>query len=183
MRNGIQICRPVGSPAIVVAGSGAQTASIVGQGSVDFANASSLSLNGVFSNLFDSYLIDISGVATTEANIQIRLRLAGVDSSTGYVYQQVFADGTSRTGQRQTSTAPFTGYFAAVLRSGNTVYVYGPNLAQATAGRVVNSSARTNAAIIDYAWTHSETVAYDGFTIFPQSGTFTGLISVYGLVN
>jgi hypothetical protein len=177
--NGLELITPT---SIVVTGSGS-SATINAGGSVTFTTAATLSLNGVFTSDYDNYVIDMRGSGTTEANTQIRLRLAGTDSSTGYTYQQLFADATSVTGSRFTSTAPFSGYISAVQRSGDNIYIYGPALAQPTAGRNVNAAGRSSAAIVDYAWTHSVSTAYDGLTLFPQAGSSTGLIKVYGLAQ
>ena len=68
-------------------------------------------------------------------------------------------------------------------RGGDTIYVYGPALAQPTASRNVNAGAQSNAYIGDRAAIHSLSTAYDGLTLFPASGTFDGLVSVYGLVG
>lgn len=188
MRNGLKICRPTGSPAIVVAGSGSQTATIVGHGSVEFANASSLSLNNVFTSEFDNYMIVFRGVSTLNENIGVRMRLSGTNNeTTTYTKQQLFANGTSVSGQRLSGvnyTYAWSGYASSAQRSGFTLYLYGPSLAQPTAGRGVTAAGLSNASIVDYAWTHSVSTAYDGITIFPTTtGLFAGLVSVYGLVD
>jgi hypothetical protein len=62
------------------------------------------------------------------------------------------------------------------------MHIYGPGLAQATAGRVVNPASGILATLemTDYAWTHSTATAYDGFTLTPTSGNVTGNVHVFG---
>ena len=178
--NGIRLITP---SSVAVTGAGS-SATINAGGSVTFSTAATLSLNGVFSSTYDNYMIAMRGVETTNNNVSIRMRATGTDATgTDYVYQQLFASSTTVSGQRQTAqSGAWTSYLATAQRSGNTIYVYGPNLAQPTAGRLVNAAGLSNAAIVDYAWTHSLSTAYDGFTLFGMTSA-TGLIKVYGLVQ
>lgn len=178
MSVGMVIMRPT---SIVVAGAGS-SASVRAAGGVEFASATSLSLNGVFTSTYDDYMIVMRGAETTNNNVSIRMRAAGSDATgTNYVYQQLFASSTTISGQRQTAqSGAWTSYLATAQRSGNTVYIYGPNLAQPTAGRLVNAAGLSDAAVIDYAWTHSLSTAYDGFTFFGTTSA-TGIVTVYGL--
>lgn len=158
------------------------SASIVGLGSVDFSAVTSLSLNGVFSAGYDNYMVVLRGADTANSNVAIRMRGSNTDATgTNYVYQQLFGNSTTVSGQRLTAqSSAWTGYLSSSQRSGNTVYIYGPNLAQPTAGRVVNVAGLNNAAIVDYAWTHSLSTAYDGFTFLGLT-SMSGSVAVYGL--
>jgi hypothetical protein len=182
MRNGIRICKPTGSPAIVVAGSGSQTATIVGQGSVEFANATSLSLNGVFTSAYDNYMIVVRNTASAGERFEFRLR-AGTDASgSNYVRQSLNADSTAISADRATMTS-FNLQLVGTSPNGWLSYWYGPNLAQPTAFRGVSVSSRSSGYIVDQAGTHSLATAYDGFSMIAVSCNITGLVSVYGLVN
>ena len=161
------------------------SADIVGLGSVDFSAVTSLSLNGVFSAEYDNYMINMRHVSSGDGvNLRFRLRFSGTDESAAndYVFQSLVANSTTVSGARGTTdTFGLIGGSDDNQRSGSTLYIYGPNLAQPTAARVVNVSGFSNAAIVDYAWTHDLSTAYDGFTVFPPSGTITGNVAVYGL--
>jgi hypothetical protein len=185
MRNGMKICRPTGSPAFAVAGSGSQTAAIVGQGSVEFANATSLSLNGVFTSEFDNYMIAIRCVDSGTKTLRMRLRGSGTDNSTAssYVAQRLRAASTSVSGSRTTSNIADLTDLGLNNRSGLQVFLYGPNLAQPTAVRSITINGDNGGNINDHAFTHNQSVAYDGCSLIMSSGTMTGLVSVYGLVN
>jgi len=189
----MKICRPTGSPAFAVAGSGSQTASIVGQGSVEFANATSLSLNGVFTSEFDNYMIVTRFISSNNnrRRVGVRFRLAGSDNSTAssYVSQLLFVptaggDGTVISASRVTSNqGTFYRDETDSLAQGVTSFVYGPALAQPTAWRSVQVAASSGAGIEEAAGTHDQSTAYDGFSIIAEAGNWTGLITVYGLVN
>jgi hypothetical protein len=191
--NGIRICKPTGSPAFAVAGSGSQTAAIVGQGSVEFANATSLSLNGVFTSQFDNYMIVTRFISSNNnrRRVGVRFRLAGSDNSTAnsYVSQLLFVptaggDGTVIGASRVTSNlGTFYRDETDSLAQGVTSFVYGPALAQPTAWRSVQVIASSGAGIEDPGGTHNVSTAYDGFTIIAEAGSWSGLVSVYGLVN
>jgi hypothetical protein len=180
MSVGMVIMRPT---SIVVAGAGS-SASVRAAGGVEFATATSLSLNGVFTAAYDDYMVVVRfSHASTNSNIIYRLRAAGTDATgSNYTYQLLQAASTTITGERSTTTA---GYFADgsnTQRDGFTAYLYGPYLAQPTASRGISASGRSSAQIVDFATTHSLSTAYDGVTIYPQqAGGFSGLVTVYGL--
>lgn len=178
MSVGLHIMRPT---SIVVAGGGSETASIRADGGVDFASATGLSLNGVFTADYDNYLISIRGVETTNNNLAIRMRASGTDATgTNYVYQQLFGSSTTVSGQRLTAqSSAWTGYLSSAQRSGGTIFLYGPNLAAPTAGRVASAAGLSSAAIVDYAWTHSLSTSYDGITLFGMT-SMSGMVTVYG---
>lgn len=178
MSVGLVIMRPT---SIVVAGTGS-SASIRADGGVDFTSATSLSLNGVFTADYDNYMINIRHSATDSAACFTRLRASGTDATAAnYTRQYLYAAGSVIAAARGTSqTAFFTGVSSPTQRSGTQQFLYGPNLAQATAMRDVNVSGIDSAVFEDHACTHSLSTAYDGITFFPASGTITGMITVYG---
>jgi len=161
------------------------SASINAGGSVTFSGVTSLSLNGVFSSLYDNYIIDIRCVDDGTKQLRIRMRLAGTDNSTAssYVDQRLRASSTSVSGTRTTSNIANIFDNSATQRSGLQLFMYGPALAQPTAGRTVTVGGASSAEIADHAWTHNQSTAYDGCSLIMASGTFTGLVKVYGLVQ
>lgn len=162
------------------------SSSINANGSVTFSSCETLSLNGVFTSEYDNYMVVCRSLrgGTAVDSIYGRLRVSGTDNSTAssYVYQYVYASGTTVAGARTTDNK---GYFYAsgsTQRSGFSSYIYGPNLAQPTAVRTVGVSGYLDAYLEDQAFTHNQSTAYDGFTMLMGSGTtLTGLVSVYGL--
>jgi hypothetical protein len=161
------------------------SATVGANGSVEFTGCSSLSLNGVFSVDYDNYMVSVRHVSSTDTALFARYRASGVNAdAANYTDQAIDANGASINGFRSTSqTGARYGVMSSSQRGGDTIYVYGPALAQPTASRNVDAGAQSNAYIGDRAATHSLSTAYDGLTLYTGSGTFTGLVSVYGLVG
>ena len=162
------------------------SATINADGGVDFSAVTSLSLNGVFTGDYDNYLIVVNHyVSNTTGNwrLWLRLRSSGTDATaTNYAYQRLSADSTTRGANRATSEAQFwLGQSSATQRSGDTIHMYGPALAQPTAARNVDASGANSGMIFDMANTHSLSTSYDGVTLIPETGAqFTGNIHVFG---
>lgn len=189
--NGLVLITPTST---TVDGTGA-SATIGARGSVTFTSCTSLSLNGVFSSTYDNYIINLryNSTKTSKAAITFRLRLTGIDNQTAsaYVSQLLRADSTTVSGSRTTAAWGIVGAYetdqvdGVSVREGLDLFVYGPNLAQATAWRSVTVNGDTGAGIDDYAGTHNQATGYDGFTILGNEGgdPLTGFIKVYGLVK
>jgi hypothetical protein len=63
-----------------------------------FSAQSSFSINGCFSSAFDNYRIIISefvGTIATCADLQLKLRVAGADASSGYAFSYLFSNNTT----------------------------------------------------------------------------------------
>jgi hypothetical protein len=144
-------------------------------------------LNGVFSSTYDNYLIDMrfQNDGGNQADVRVRFRASGSDNTTAssYVYQMLSADSTTVAGARTTTDYAVIAASGTANRDGMEAFIYGSALAQPTAGRSVNVYGRDGARMYDYAFTHNQSTAYDGFTLFPSGGTLAGLIKVYGLVQ
>ena len=150
---------------------------------VVFTAATSVSVNGVFDSTYDNYLIVHLSKVSAAAESRMRMRLSGSDATgSDYVSQYVYANGTSVTGARQTTSEFTTSAGSTDTFGGCQVYFYGPALAQPTAYRTVTAYSNNGTpAIYDFGATHSLSTAYDGFTIFPASGNISGALTVYGL--
>jgi len=162
---------------------GVGTASINADGGVDFTTANPLSLNGVFTSEIDNYLVvmrmnsDAGGIG-----IKLRLRASGTDNSTAssYTTQRLFGNGSPPAGSRNTSD--LVNNVAATYdtqRAGFHLYLYGPFLAQPTAGRSVTAMDLSSASIGDGAFTHNQSTAYDGLS-FIADDIFSGNVHVFG---
>jgi len=159
------------------------SATLGANGQVTFTAVTSLSLNGVFSAGFDNYVISIRHVGSSYDGVRMRLRAAGSDASgSDYTRQELQANGSSVSANRLGSLniAP-TFSTSSTQRSGTTVMMYGPALAQPTASRTIEALGESGGYIYDIAWTHSLSTAYDGVTIFPASANITGALQVYGV--
>ena len=163
------------------------SATLGANGQVTFTAVTSLSLNGVFSADFDTYFISIRTVgSSSDNNFDMRLRASGSDNSTAssYTSQRISAGSTTITAGRNTTTA-FAPFFqmSDTARSGLSFHLYGPFLAQPTAGRVVHVSGYLSAYIQEMAFTHNQSTSYDGLTILRQDATqsMSGAVQVYGI--
>ena len=160
------------------------SSSINANGSVTFSSCATLSLNGVFTSEYDNYMISVRYLGTVNGEaFAYRLRASGTDNSTSnsYVTQNVYANGTSVTGVRYTLNLGYFSFADDSQRGGANFSLYGPYLAQPTAVRSTVVDGFNDAVIPDWAGTHNQSTAYDGITIFPGTGSVTGLVSVYGL--
>lgn len=179
-KNGLILITPT---SVANTGTGS-TATISANGSVSFSSCATLSLNGVFSADYDNYMVVIRNNGTSLLSIKGRMRSSGSDNTTAssYVTQYIFANGSSVSGLRY-AAADFMALFvaSATQRDGHIGYFYGPYLAQPTAVRSVTCYGEDGARIFDTASTHNQSTSYDGFTMFVDSGSFSGRVAVYGM--
>jgi len=177
--NGLVVMTPT---SIASTGAG-NSSSINADGSVDFSSCATLSLNGVFTSSYDNYMIVARTQKSANYYLSGRWRASGTDESSAsnyYTDQSLYADGTTVAGGRTARNHFYVTYLDSALRNGFVAYFYGPYLSQPTAGRTVAADSYLNAETIDAAYTHSLSNSYDGITFFPQSGTFSGLLTVFG---
>jgi hypothetical protein len=160
------------------------SATINADGGVDFSAVTSLSLNGVFTSDYDNYLVVMRQLSSAEGTVLgFKLRVGGTDTTdSNYARQFLQAAATSVTGNRATSQSSINLFPGTTILTGHVMHIYGPALAQATAGRLVNpvSGILATLEMTDYAWTHSTATAYDGFTVTPSSDNASGNVHVFG---
>lgn len=146
-----------------------------------FSAASSVSVNNCFSATYENYLFIINQTASANGNINMRMRAAGTDAtSANYFWQGLYASNTTVVGGRSTGqTSTQIGEHA----SSNTIYqvlVANPFTVAETRMRSCNAPYQT---FYDIAAGFVLTTSFDGFTIFPSTGTISGTIRVYGYKN
>ena len=140
----------------------------------------SQSFNDVFTSTYDSYRLVVQVTGTTTASLTIRFRVGGVDTtSSSYYSGQLYVGVQSaltfgNTNANLTTSIP-VGYTANGFRSGMSVDIHAPNLAQRTSthGTTAGAWLAVNGGLLDNA------TVYDGFTLI-TGGTITGTISLYG---
>jgi hypothetical protein len=168
---------------------GGGSATVNGNGFVEFSAATSVSLNGVFSSEYLNYRIVWRANTSVSTTLVGRLRASGTDNTTASSYV------TAGQYFRSNSTnAPFSGVTTAwsissinspgVGRAMGTLDLSSPNLSSQTVG-TGNSFGHdsTSAMGIFTGHLHSVTTSYDGITFLPNSGTITGEIQVYGYTD
>jgi len=155
-------------------------------GNIAFSASSTISVNGCFTSSFDNYLImSYFDSSVVDASLNIRLRASGTDNSgTSYAYQSLNLNNTSISGSRTTTTSFYIGNVTSSGPSNARINFLRPALAQHT-GYISEGMQ----PYLGNAWSyynmgnHQVTTAYDGFTIFPSTGTVTGNLRVYGHRN
>jgi len=175
MTNGLVVMTP--SSIAYSSGSG----SINADGSVAFSGVPSIAMNGVFTSDYDNYMVSLRGTASGSAFMAVRLRSGGSDITTNYTTQSITANGTSVSSARGTTNtfiAESASYNAQ--RCGMTVYLFGPYLAQPTAGRAIGVADLSGASIYEHCGTHSLSTSYDSMSVWFDGLTGTGLLTVFG---
>lgn len=175
---GYEICQPAS-----IAYSGT-SASIVGKGSVTFDAVTSLSLNSVFTSSYVNYeMLIYLTTSGTSTDIWGLMRSSGTDESTASNYaSQYYAGAPAGAGGSTIFTGVWLQQSYANYRSAAVVHLYAPNLAKRT---IVRSTSIADQSAIEgkvglFASYHALATSYDGFTIYPSTGTMTGRVVVYG---
>ena len=171
------------TPSSIAVGSG--SGSVTSTGTVTFSAASSVSLNDVFSATYDNYLIQFNNLtASGNGWMDMRMRVAGSDvSSANYNRQDLSASSTTVAGARSTSQTAFTNvqYLNTGVPTPNQMNLYNPfNTSVTSIASVLGPVAGGSIEVFVKTYGLNTSTSYTGFTIYPQSGTITGGISVYG---
>jgi hypothetical protein len=147
-----------------------------------FTGVSSQSINDVFSATYQNYKVLFTGTASTNINIDLRLRVGGADNSTAssYVGQYLQANSTTVTAVRATSTSILLGVYSDSQRSSLDINLFYPFTATPTNLSALSSSGESGALLRQTVGTHNQSTSYTGFTLLASSGTITGEISVFG---
>jgi hypothetical protein len=147
-----------------------------------FTTASTINVNNVFSSSYTNYVLNIIFDASTELDVQLRLRVGGSDNSTANSYKRQTIEATGGT-----STVSQTQRDNYLLGAGNAsapsaiqAYLFQPFVAAKTP-IMSNNQRSSNTTTIFISWAyHDQTVSYDGFSLLTSTGTITGTYSVYG---
>jgi hypothetical protein len=154
-----------------------------------FSAVTSQSVNNVFSSTYDNYVFMASFTGTDSAVVRLRYRVAGEDNSTGnYSYHTQFSTTGSGAyfavaGNNQTTHILSSSDTTNATRSVN-ISILRPFLTDYTSLLgFQNFSTSAGAAPYLGGLEHggfSATTSFTGFSIFPDAGTITGNVSVYG---
>lgn len=175
-------------PSSVSVGSGSAT--VTGNGSVNFSGAISVSINDVFSADYDNYriLCKIDATASSYLGIDWRLRVSGADNTsavygttTNYGYMSINASGFEVNGG---FTATAWGRINTANTGGggfNIVDIFSPFVATQTLayGNHVGFDSNTGANRFGIGWRHNSATSFTGFSLL-SSANATGSVQVYG---
>jgi hypothetical protein len=153
-----------------------------------FSAVSSVSVNGCFTSTYENYKIVISSLtASTASGFRMRMRVAGSDNSAASYNTLGRVTASLSSGDYNVSAATYFEFGG--LNSGfayaTTMELQSPQLAQNTnAG--FNHAGRNSVPdgqCVFGGMAHYVSTAFDGFSLFPNTGTITGTIRIYGYLN
>ena len=148
-----------------------------------FSGVASQSFNNVFTTTYSAYKIVTNLTTTTPdpAYLLMRLRGSGTDVTTGYRHQYIFGNNTATGGARDFVTQWLISYVFSNRPSVTTFDVYNPAATDTTTGYIHTiENPIGNIGINLNVYGIDDLLAYDGCTIYPNSGNMTGSISILG---
>jgi hypothetical protein len=152
--------------------------------------ASTFAVDNVFTSTYANYTIHLSVFGSAATAGYMRMRVGGVNSSSGYYMSGVLISyaAATVTGVNDTNAAQWSSRFlhsdtGTATRSTCTMSIFGPQIVCNTAVHGNFTDPRTNGSSGPFSGWHNSNASYDGFEIFPATGTLTGSIRVYGLPN
>lgn len=141
--------------------------------------ASSVNMNTVFSSTYSHYLCEYTLThSVSTVGLQVRMRLVTTDDTTTNYHDFTSSGPTTQTGQTSMRLA-----FLALSGSWGTFDIWHPATAVATRFTGLNGIVPTSPSCNYFSAAHNVATAYDGMTLFPSSGTMTGVIRVYGYLK
>lgn len=150
---------------------------------VSFSASSTVSVNGVFSTTYDAYrLVVTTSAGSTDALINLRLRVGGVDASGatdyGFSLLQSASSGAWLNLNFSAGTSSISlGYKVTANRSAFSADIYNPGAAAKTG---FSTAGMYNVIPYVGGGQHNLTTAYDGFSLITAGGDMTGSLTVYG---
>jgi hypothetical protein len=150
--------------------------------SQSFTTASAVNVNSCFTSTYDYYrVLVVAASSAANAALRLRMRLSGTDATTNYDYQQLVGNNTAVS--------------AALNSSQGQAEIGGMNTSQTTVSLDIHNPALAAATLYSshgwdgrgmvrlYGGRHTTATAYDGFSIYGDTGTITGTVKVYGYKN
>lgn len=169
-------------PTSVTVTGGGSSGSVGTNGKVTFGTAASVSVNGCFSSTFTNYRLVCDFDSSTDTNVELRLRVSGVDAdgANTYIWQNSGVNDATYTASRVTTTLFRFGSGQSTSTNAVSADFYRPFVADQTAYFSLNQYASSSARMFMNCGTHNQATSYDGFTLLSTAGTITGSITVYG---
>ncbi len=179
VKDGASAIRSLGTAIDTTVKSVSDASGLIHINTTSFSAVSSQSVNDVFSATYKNYLVVVSLTSSASTGLNFRVRASGTDLSTS-TYRMAHS--------RQDPTSfnfnvfggnPGSQISGPDAKTGNVIYVrFGlPYEAQNTQilieGDGVSYRNVRGGGYVD------NTSVYDGFTVYPSSSTFTGIVSTY----
>jgi hypothetical protein len=163
------------------------SASIAASGTVQFSAVSVLSLNGIFSNTYNNYMVLLSGTSASSTDLRMRYRASGSDNTTtnyNTCEVQVSSTGTV-SGSAQSSTNFMIGGYLGASGYYCQMQFFDPfNAAKKIFGSFSSGDAGSAPRLKLLSGLFNASTAFDGFSIVQNlvgGSNITGEISVWGI--
>lgn len=146
-----------------------------------FSAASAVSVDNCFTSQYDNYRIAWRINKSAGAETRLRWRVAGADATgADHLRSQgsVTTTGTAGAYVATTETFHYLNAYSTASHDAGFLDAFSPAVATPTFGfyQSISDTAQYGFA----AFKHNVSAAYDGFTLYPGSGTIAGSIYVYG---
>jgi hypothetical protein len=162
-----------------------------GKGTVNFSAVSGVSLNNVFTSTYRHYRISLQlTAATADADIRIRMRFNGSDTSSNYYFGGAYGIFTGSNsvwagnnvdrwalGSIDTSNAN--------IAQSYTMDIFSPQINRSTNISLQGWGQETggNTYWISFSGVQNDSTQFDGFSVLATAGAVSGIVSVYGYNN
>jgi hypothetical protein len=177
---------PSGTGTIATQDYAASAGGLVHINTTTFSAVSSVSINNVFTSDYENYkIIFRTLLASSNQELQMRLRVSGTDSTTGYNAQYIYAQATAVGAGNNTASYGQIAYIGSSNWNLSDMTLSGPALAQSSSYICLSTYMRATANIRQEQWygLHTTATAYDGATFSLDAGTMSGSLRIYGLKN
>ena len=150
-----------------------------------FSAVASQSISDVFSSSYTNYFIAVDVTGSAGTGLRLRFRASGSDE-TGANYARFNNYVTPSSGPlRATATAQTTMDLCYLTTTLTTMdaWIFNPNNTKISQVQGLANSWTSTADFegASFSGVLNNTTAYTGFTLYPQTGTFSGTISTYGV--
>lgn len=150
-----------------------------------FSSSSGFNVDSVFSTTYDNYIMYISNTGSANGDLRMTFRSGGSTNTTSnYNTQNFSADSTNVTASRLGGAAYMIAGKQNTVRCMQTIFIQNPALSLPTGIQVLcqNNMEGLPECRIHYG-NFQNTNTFDGFRIETGSGTITGTLYLFGVVN
>ena len=151
-----------------------------------FSAVADVTADGVFTSAYTNYRILLRYFCSTTGDVDMRFRVATVDTSANYNYQRITASSTtiSTLNTNGTGSAQIGQDTNGTFFSLSTIEISGVQLAEPTNYQSLNTRTLANyttgAGLQQFFGNQSDSTAFDGIKFLVTTGTFTGSYTIYG---
>jgi len=171
------------APTSVAKTGASSTATASTNGQVTFTLCDTLILNGVFTSAYSNYRILWTGLGSVSSSLQGRMTVAGTANTTSnYARQQLVASSTTVSGLRETAQSLWilSNNISTAEGDNLSMDIFHPQSSKNTSFNNISHSTISGAYWQSVTGYFGATTSFDGIQLFPSSGNFSGIVTVYG---